>query len=162
MIEYLDYIGIAFFFLFVGYSINILRRITIKIYKNAQEAHDRDVPKYVRMSNNPKKDRGTEMRLRYSDDILSDGQVLEYWRDAGLWGINFRWEQRGLFKRVLVTDASIYDNEMAKRLDGVLLTPISKEQYEKGNDGYLPTNYEEELIPVDLDAYGIKDDELAF
>lgn len=145
----------------VLYYGNILRKIAKKIHENARITHDKNIPPYVSMGNDLST-RGTEMRLRYTEDSYIHPAKLEYWRDGGEWGIEFRWEQRGLFKRVLVTDASGYSDEMAERLDGVLLTPISKEKYEDGNKGYLPDNYEIEANLVNYDLFDVGDNEIAF
>lgn len=124
-----------------GYYFYIFTHIIKKIWKNAIIAHDNDLPKYVIMVKD-KKDNGTELRFRYNDY-----NEIEYWRDAGIWGVGYRWEQRGL-KRVLVSDASDYNDEIAKRLDGMLLIPITEDEYLKGNEGYVPYYYKEEAKEV--------------
>lgn len=123
----------------LGYWFRIIVQIVKKIYLNAQIKYDASPPKFIKMGNDIKK-RGNEMRLMYNS-----GNQLEYWRDAGEWGIKFRFEQRGLFKRVMLSDAKDYSASMAERLDGVLMTAISEDEWRTGNEGYLPSNYELEL-----------------
>lgn len=145
---------------FLGYYYRIFEGIFKKIWGNAIIAHDKksNLPEFVSMGKT-KKNRGTEMRLRY--DSYFGEPILEYWRDAGIWSIGFRWEQRGL-KRVLISDASNYSDDMKKRLDGVILVPITKKEWEKGNEGYVPTDGSVEFELKHPEEFETNEDEIAF
>lgn len=160
MYDMYDLLNNLYLILFLGgvlYYGNILRKIAKKLVENAIIAHDKDLPKFVKMGNNTK-DRCVEMRLRYNDD-----NELEYWRDSGAWGIAFKFKQKGL-RRILITDAKHYAGDLETRLEGVKLTPITEKEWFNGNESWdIPDYYKEEFEPTDLSEYGVlKDDELPF
>jgi hypothetical protein len=71
-----------------------------------------ELPKYVSLN-------GVEMRLRGK----------EYWRDAGLWGVNYK-----------IKDGKLLSSHWRQGHDwlhGVELIPITEEEWRKGNAGYV-------------------------
>lgn len=81
------------------------------------EVTNDNLPKYVMFGGGNVKNLGTEMRLA--------GNF--YYRDAGNWRIEFKVVDGKLFS--VCKDADYLDN--------VELTPITKEQWAKGNEGYV-------------------------
>jgi len=66
---------------------------------------------------------GTEMRLRANNS---------YYRDAGHWEIGYNWINNKLISH-------FSDNE--DRLNGIEMFEITREEYAKANNQYLPNNY---------------------
>jgi hypothetical protein len=94
---------------------------------------------------------GSAMRLRYNDGY-NNGR--EYWRDGGAWGVDFT-----------VEDGKILVNEKHSRLKhmhGCELVEITREEWEKENGGYVPSDYtiEEQAYYKDFDEEDI--DRLCF
>ena len=71
-----------------------------------------DLPKYVMLGQ-------TEMRLKED----------EYWRNAGLWGVNYKIKNGKLF--------SDLPDMKDHGLHNVELIPITEEEWRKGNEGYV-------------------------
>jgi len=92
------------------------------------EMKRKDLPKYVMMMQDGRQ--GCAMRLQEKNEGVRRSE-LEYWRDAGLWGIAFRMENGKL-----VSDAKHYGPEL-QYLDGQELVPITETEWRKDNAGYI-------------------------
>jgi hypothetical protein len=65
--------------------------------------------------------------------------MIPYTAPSAIWGIYFKKEWRFVnwrIKRMLITDASQYPEDL-QYLSNQYLIPISKEEWEKGNQGYI-------------------------
>ena len=71
---------------------------------------------------------GTAMKLQKNDDETG----WEYWRTAGLWGIDYRWEGDKL-----VSDSTKRYLEDMIYLDGKELLEITEEEWREDNKGYV-------------------------
>tara|TARA_R110000772_G_C13310268_1_gene440117 strand:- start:33041 stop:33331 length:291 start_codon:yes stop_codon:yes gene_type:complete len=87
----------------------------VKKLSKPQRVSQDDVPKYIRLGH-------TEMRL--------NGDT--YYRDAGNWSVEYR----------LVDDELVSWFSYMKHLHRKPLVEITKEEYEKANDGYLNRKYD--------------------
>lgn len=86
---------------------------------------DVKIPDYVSLD-------GTSMRLRHHKPVGAfdnDKEYSEYWRDAGEWGVGFKIKDGKL--------VSVFPAKDMKYLHEKELIEITKEQYEKDNEGYL-------------------------
>jgi hypothetical protein len=83
-------------------------------------------PPYIRMMHDAS--HGTAMKLQRNDN----GNGWEYWRSAGMWGIDFKEKKGKLF-----SDAKKRYDESMQYLDGKELVPITEEEWRNDNKGYV-------------------------
>ena len=82
-------------------------------------------PKYIRLHN-------TAMRLCQKDQYWGESKAgFHYWRDAGQWGIDFR------FDEVEQKWFSVSIREETEWLHDKELIPITRKEYRDENKGYL-------------------------
>ena len=82
-------------------------------------------PKYVHFHN-------TAMHLCQKDEYFGGPEpILHYWRDAGQWGIDFR------FDEVEQKWFSVCSDLDTHWLDNVELVPITKTEWKEDNEGYI-------------------------
>lgn len=83
------------------------------------------LPKYVRLNN-------TAMRLlKAGNNAFSYNESEQYWRDAGYWGIDFR------FDEIEQKWYSVSIGEETDWLNNIELIPITRKEYREENKGYL-------------------------
>lgn len=82
-------------------------------------------PKYIRLHN-------TAMRLTQKQRNWGEPEAgFHYWRDAGLWGIDFR------FDEIEQKWYSVSIREETDWLNDKELIPITRKEYREENKGYL-------------------------
>ena len=87
-------------------------------------------PKYIMFKDKTTGELYCAMRLLSKEE--REGRNMgtrQYWRDAGLWGINYKWKDGKLFTQNPYRDL--------KHLNNVELVEITKEQWRKDNEGYV-------------------------
>lgn len=89
-------------------------KLALRLIVDGEDINEVQLPHYVSLE-------GTALRL------TNDGEDEMYWRDAGGWGTNFKYK-----KGKLVSDISHIENIHNKEL-----IPITKEQYNAQNSGYV-------------------------
>jgi len=87
---------------------------------------DKKLLKYIRLMFSSTQ--GTAMRLQKNNAETG----WEYWRAAGLWGIDYRWEGDKL-----VSDSTKRYLEDMLYLDGKELKEITEDEWRKNNKGYV-------------------------
>jgi len=82
-------------------------------------------PKYIRLHN-------TAMRLTRKQQNWGEPKAgYHYWRDAGLWGIDFRYDE------VEQKWYSVWADDEMDWLHNKELIPITRKEYRDENKGYL-------------------------
>lgn len=81
-------------------------------------------PKYAKLGR-------TAMRFQKGSDVYDDKQVDRYWRDAGHWGVAFR------FDEIEQKWYSVCNDSDTQWLNNVELVPITRNEWKEDNKGYL-------------------------
>ncbi len=91
------------------------------------------LPKFVML-------RHTAMRLSRERDwgVLGEKRIQVYYRDAGHWSIQFRVKNGKVFAHSPKAETIHGGSNPTFHLHGLRLKPISKQEYLKDNDGYIP------------------------
>jgi hypothetical protein len=91
----------------------------------------------------------SEKRIPYCATIGKGGTAMryignmQYWRDAGEWGIRVEW------KRGKLVTVAILDNDDFNHIYGKPMIKITLEEYKEKNQGYLP-NHLKDKTPEEL------------
>lgn len=81
-------------------------------------------PKYVKLKN-------SALRFMKGINVYNNHKPDQYWRDAGLWGVEFR------FDDIEQKWYSVCKDEDLSHLNNVELIPITREEWKEDNKGYI-------------------------